>query len=64
VNCLGVKPRGTRLAFSVDETAEDFERVTDEAESIAAANEELTSRIQEVSKEVDELNALDVQSQL
>jgi methyl-accepting chemotaxis protein len=52
------------IAGMVDETAEDFERVAEQAEAIAAANEQQTNKIREISREVDEMNALDVQSEL
>jgi methyl-accepting chemotaxis protein len=48
----------------IDETAEDFEDVASEAEAIAAANEQQTAKIQEISQDVDAMNELDVQSDL
>ena len=48
----------------IDRTVEDFGRVASEAQSIAAANEQQSEVIQEISAEVDEMNAPDVQSGL
>ena len=48
----------------IDQTADDFEQVAEEAQSIAAANEQRTAKIEDISHEVDAMDALDVQSEL
>lgn len=48
----------------IDRTADDFQRVADDSEAIAAANEQQTAKIQGISQQVDAMNALDVQSEL
>jgi len=52
------------IASMVDETATGFESVADRADTIAAANQDQVDRIERISTEVDQLNALDVQTDL
>jgi len=47
----------------VDETADCFESVADRAETIAATNREQANRIEQISTDVDQPNALDVQTE-